>query len=278
MGLIIRGNDIEAFRFSGNPISGDPPPTVQAFVIQNFLDEPKFKLKPTDGKPRPNTWVRGIVLHTTRGIPGGKDRRPQVIKPGLGPNHKRDEKVALMWSLDKRKAGAHLITDSDASWVQTADLQDFAAYHAGNVNTVTIGIEIYQQGDAVLYEGQLENVVQMVDLLTRIFSIQRQLHWPYKGHAIKRGLNRGLDMVGTYGHRDVSNNRGPGDPGDAIMEMLIDAGYESFDFEENEDKEVWMQRQEQLGLLADGVPGPATVAALLKEGYNHGLWVSRPGD
>jgi len=262
MGLIIRGQELE----------------VPGITIQNFLDEPKFKLKPTDGKPRPNTWVRGVVIHTTRGIPGGKDRRPQVIKPGLGPNHERDEKVALMWSLDDRRAGAHLIVDSDASWVQTADLQDFAAYHAGNVNTVTIGIEIYQQGDAVLYEGQLESVVKMVDFLTKTFSIQRQFHWPYKKHAIKRGLRRGIDMVGVYGHRDCSNNRGPGDPGDAIMEMLGDAGYEAFDFEEDEDKATWEHRQEQLGLLPDGVPGPKTAATLHKKGYTHGLWVGRPGD
>lgn len=262
MGLIIRGSDIKS----------------PGFTIQNFLDEPKFKLKPTDGRKRPNTWIRGIVIHTSRGIPGGRIRTPQIIKSGLGPNHERDEKMALMWSLDKRKAGAQLIVDSDASWVQTADLQEFAAFHAGNVNTVTIGIEMYQQGDAVLYEGQLESVVEMLDFLTKTFSIQRQLHWPYKRHALKRGLRQGLDMVGTYGHRDCSNRRGPGDPGDAIMEMLMDAGYQAFDFEENEDKETWMHRQEQLGLLPDGIPGPATAAALLKEGYKHGLWVSRPGD
>jgi hypothetical protein len=247
-------------------------------TIQSFKDDPQFGLKPNDGKKRPKTWIRGIVIHTTKGIPGGKNKTPQKIKPGIGPDSKRDEKVARMWSLDERNAGAHLIVDSDGSWVCTADLATFAAYHAGNVNSVTIGIEIYQQSDAGIYEIQLKNVCVMCDFLTRHFGIQRQFHRPYKRHAIKRGLQRGRDMVGVYGHRDCSNNRGPGDPGDAIFEWLEDCGYEAFDYEENEDKGVWALRQEQLGLLADGVPGPTTVQALKDAGYKHGLWISRPGD
>jgi hypothetical protein len=262
MGVIISGQEFE----------------VPGCEVQNFKDEPKFGLKPRDGKRRPNTWVRGIVLHTTKGIPGGKDKRPQKIKGGIGPNHERDEKVAIMWSLDDRNAGAHLVVDSDASWVNTCDLQDFAAYHAGNVNTVTIGIEIYQEGDAGLYEGQLKSVLFMLDFLTRHFHIQRQFHYPYKRRAIKRGLNRGLDMVGIYGHRDCSNRRGPGDPGDAIFEVLRDAGYEPFDYDEDEDKETWAHRQEQLGLLDDGIPGMKTVEVLMLENHKHGLWVPRDGD
>jgi hypothetical protein len=256
MGVIIQGKDIE----------------IPNLAIQNYQQEPKFKLKPIDGRKRPHTWVRGIVLHTTKGL------TPQTIKPGLGPNYKRDEKVAQMWSLDSRRAGAHLIVDSDASWVCTCDLQEFAAYHAGNVNSVTIGIEIYQESKGSLYQKQLESVITMVDFLTRHFSIQRQIHWPYHGHAIKRGLQRGIDMVGVYGHRDCSNNRGHGDPGDSIFQMLRHAGYESFDFQLEEDKGTWEERQKNLNLLPDGIPGPRTVTTLKKCGYKHGLWISRPGD
>jgi len=263
VGVIVNGADIT--------VPGVPN-------IQNYIEEPKFALKANDGRPRPNTWVRGIVLHTTKGIPGGRQRIPQKIKSGFGPNYRRDEKVAQMWSMDARNAGAHLVCDSDGSWVCTADLQNFAAYHAGNVNTVTVGIEIYQESDGGLYECQLLEVVKMIDFLTRLFSIQRQIHWPYNRRAIKRGLRRGLDMVGVYGHRDCSNNRGRGDPGDAIMERLIEAGYESFNFDEDEDKKAWTERQESLNLLTDGVPGPKTSRALLENGYRHGLWIPRPGD
>jgi hypothetical protein len=218
------------------------------------------------------------VLHTTRGIPVGDDVN-QFLKLGLGPNHKRDEKIPLMWSFDDRNAGAHLICDSDASWVNTCDLQNTAAYHAGDVNDYTIGIEIYQEPDTTMYEDQLLSVVTMVDVLTRIFSIQRQFHGPYEGQPIQRGLDGGKDMVGIYGHRDCSNNRGFGDPGDHIFKMLGAAGYEQFDFGAGQDLEVWKDRQQELGLTPDGIPGPDTCAALLEAGYDYGLWVQgRPTD
>ena len=85
-------------------------------------------------------------------------------------------------------------------------------------------------------------------------------------------------MVGIYGHRDCSNNRGAGDPGDAIMALLCEHGYESFDFSTNEDRETWMKRQEEIDLLPDGIPGPKTAMTLAQKGYPNGLWISRPGD
>jgi len=259
MALIIRDTEIE----------------VPGIYVRSWKDDPKLKLADEEYKKRPDTWVRGIILHTTKGIPGGRDRRPQDIRPGYGPDTGRDERMAQMWSMDDRKAGAHIVVDHDGSMTCLADLQDHAPYHAGNVNNVTIGIEIYQGSKAELYEGQLQEVVKLVDFLTRTFWIQRQLHWPYGRQALKRGLKRGLDMVGVFGHRDVSNNRGEGDPGNPIMEMLIEAGYESYNFAHNEDKEVWAQRQELLGVLPDGIPGPTTVGTT---GSATGLWVERPGD
>lgn len=263
MALIIRDTEIE----------------VPGLDIRSWHDDPKLKLSGEDYRARPTTRVRGIILHTTKGIPGGKDRRPQDVRPGLGPDTKRDERLARMWSMDDRRAGAHLVVDHDASMTCLADLQEHMTFHAGNVNAVTIGVEIYQGSKAELYQGQLDAVVTLVDFLTKTFSIQRQLHHPYGRQALKRGLKRGIDMVGVFGHRDVSNNRGEGDPGNPIMSLLIDAGYEAFNFAHNEDKEVWASRQETLGLLPDGIPGPRTAAALLtKTGRSHGLWVSRPGD
>jgi len=262
MGLIIDHADIE----------------VAGLSIRNKNDDPKLQLAAGDYRRRPNTWVRGIVLHTTRGIPGGKDRRPQEIRPGMGPDTGRDERLAQMWARDSRKAGVHLAVDHDGSVCCFADLHRDATYHAGNVNNVTIGIEIYQGSDAELYEGQLEVVVKLVDALTRMFGIQRQVPHRYLGRAVERGLRRGIDMVGVYGHRDCSNNRGRGDPGDHIMGMLADAGYETYNYALDEDLMVWEERQRALGVLPDGIAGPATRAALWAEEYAHGLWVSRPGD
>lgn len=262
MALIIRGSEV----------------AVPGLDIRSWHDDPKLKLDGEDYRARPDTWVRAIIIHTTQGIPGGSDRRPQDIRPGLGPNTGRDERMAQMWSTDDRRAGAHIAADHDASICCFADLQEHMPFHAGNVNAVTIGVEMYQDTKGTLYQGQLEAVVTLVDFLTKTFSIQRQLHHPYGRQALKRGLKRGLDMVGVFGHRDVSNNRGEGDPGNPIMQMLIDAGYEAFNFAHDEDKHVWESRQCALGILADGVPGPTTVRALMDAGHKHGLWVDRPGD
>jgi len=262
MALIIRGTEVE----------------VPNLAIRSWHDDPKLKLDGEDYRARPDTWVRGIILHTTMGIPGGRIKTPQDIQPGLGPDTGRDERMAQMWSADDRRAGAHIAVDHDASICCFADLQEHMPFHAGNVNAVTIGIEMYQNSKGRLYQGQLEAVVRLVHFLTKTFSIQRQLHHPYGRQALKRGLRRGTDMVGVFGHRDVSNNRGEGDPGNPIMSLLMDAGYEAFNFAHNEDKDVWATRQENLGLLPDGVPGPKTAGALLTRGRPHGLWVNRPGD
>ena len=251
--------------------------TIPGIEIRSWQNDPLLRLSIDDYRRRPKTALKQIILHTTKGIPGGKIRTPQKILPGLGPDTKRDERLAQMWSMDNRRAGAHLAVDFDGSVACFADIQTDMTFHAGNVNAQSIGIEIYQGSHGELYEGQLEVVVRLADYLTKHFSIQRQLHMPYGRQALKRGLKHGFDMVGVFGHRDVSNRRGAGDPGDRIMEMLIEAGYESFNFAYNEDKDVWKQRQKDLGVLADGVPGEKTVIAL-RPMKKHGLWVNRPGD
>jgi len=92
---------------------------------------PRLKLGEDTGR-RSTTWVRGIVLHTTRGIPGGKDKRQQRIVPGIGPRGEA-VRIARVWASDPRKAGAHLVVDHDGSIVCVADLLLDRAFHAGNL-------------------------------------------------------------------------------------------------------------------------------------------------
>jgi N-acetylmuramoyl-L-alanine amidase len=237
-----------------------------------------------DSRTRSTKWVRGIVLHTTKGIPGGHDKRPQVIRPGLGTDRGDDIKVAKFWSTEARPSGAHLVVDRDGSIVCLADLLLEAAYHAGPVNDVTIGIEIYQGSDAELYDGQLEVVVRLVDWLTRRFGIQRQIPHHYGGHPITRLAAGGRNLVGVYGHRDVTDRRGAGDPGDEIFRRLAAAGYERWDFGAMSDLLAWRERQVALAaeshqaLDIDGIPGRGTRDVLASLGRPHGLWVHRPGD
>ena len=252
---------------------------VPGLKCRHFKEEASFALKEgEDCRPRRTSWIRGITLHTTKGEPDVK-----VVKPGLGPNTRAAQRINKWWGKDGRRAGCHLMADLDASWACLADLTLTTTFHAGAVNDNTIGIEIYQDEGGVLYEGQLESVVKMVDFLTRTLGIQRQVHYPYAG-PITRFRNGGDDCIGIHSHRDVTSTRGRGDPGDAIFEKLILAGYEPWDYDAEEDLSAWKIRQTQLndehaaGLKVDGVAGPGTTKALKKIGKPHGMWVTRPGD
>jgi hypothetical protein len=253
---------------------------VPGLACSSWLDDPTLRLKAgEDCRRRFTRWIRGIVLHTTKGIPGGRDQRAQEIRPGLGAPVGAGLRTARFWSGDGRNAGAHLVVDFDGSVACLADLQTEAAYHAGEVNEVTIGIEIYQGGAAELYAGQLDVVVALLDWLTARFGIQRQMPLAGKRDLVRRIAVGAKDVVGIYGHRHVTTNRGPGDPGDAVFERLARAGYEAFDFDEGEDLARWKRRQEELGLdpeHCDGIPGPGTTALLRAAGHPHGLVVARP--
>jgi hypothetical protein len=254
---------------------------VPGLRVASWFDDPRLRLRvgqpraANDGRPRQTRWIRSIVLHTTKGIPGGKDLRPQVIRPGRGPAGMHAEDVARWWASSELCSGAHLVCDFDGTWVCLADLATECAYHATTINDVSIGIEICQGAQAELYDGQLDAVVTMVDFLTARFGIQRQIPDAYTG-PIPRLERGGADCVGVFGHRDQTGNRGRGDPGDAIMARLAAAGYERFDFRAGADQVAWRQRQQQLGppVVVDGVPGPATVTALAQAGYPHGLWTA----
>ncbi len=259
---------------------------VPGISIRNFRDDQKLALRigrpdgMNDGGVR-TLPVTLVVIHTTKGIPGGTDKREQVIKPGLGPNTSAEDKTALYWSTDPTPSGAHIVVDHDGSAACLADLKTTCAYHAGQfeVNLRSIGIEMFQGSNAELYEGQLDAVRKIVDVITAIFGIQRQIPDRYRINTPIPRLQKsgGKDLFGVVGHRDISDQRGKGDPGDAIMDVLASHGYERFDFFADQDKEIWKTRQKQIGLSSiDGIPGPQTNAALKNKGYEYGLWVLPP--
>lgn len=273
-GLIIGGKEVE----------------VPGVAVRNFKDEPKLALRvkhpngANDGESPRKYPVTLVVLHTTKGIPGGRDKRPQVLKPGMGPDTRAEDRTATYWSTDPQHSGAHIVIDHDGSVGCLADLKDVCAYHAGDhgVNHRSVGIEIYQGSGAELYEEQLRVVVKVVNVLTEQFGIQRQIPASYKNKPVPRLDDGGKDFIGVVGHRDVSNNRGFGDPGDFIFSFLQEAGYERFDLFSNEDLAVWKERQKEISaksglqLTLDGIPGPSTRAALRQLGYQSGLWALPP--
>lgn len=262
-GLIIRGVSV--------PIPGQR--------VINWTDEPRIRLDRRDGRLRRTPWVRQIILHTTKGIPGGTDKRPQLIMPGRGKPADAGVRVAECWSRDPKQSGAHIVVDHDGTIYCLADIVREVTYHATVVNEWSVGIEIYQGAQAEMFEYQLGSALcDLCDVLTVALGIQRQIPHAYKGGPLRRLEEGGRDVVGIFGHRDVTSNRGLGDPGDAAFEALARRKYERLDFATMRDVVVWQERQQTIGLRPDGVPGPSTVAALAARGYTGGLWALPPAE
>lgn len=259
---------------------------------ESYLSLPHVGLtNRNDWRPRAaGTWVRGLVFHTRMGL-------PVKVRPGDGPNLGWDTVVGERFGADDRDASCHVAIDADGSYACLADLQAVVAYHAGQVNDVTVGVEMYQAADGGVWESTLRAAVDIADVITRAFAIQRQ--YPRERSICRRfaspsigmstptrlaymqGGARGRDFCGVYGHRNVTRNRGPGDPGDELFELLKEAGYESYLVDQGDDLDVWAERQKRLGLSeeeCDGIVGRRT-SGLVRQSRNPcGVWVVRPGD
>lgn len=259
MGIISSGQDIET-----------------PFSVVNFQDNSECMLgKNSYRKRKRDEKVCAIVVHSTAGIPGGKDLREQTVKDGAGPCKDAGPFYAKMWNADKtRKAGAHFVIDWNGQIYQLCDLVDDAAFHAGLANGHSVGVEVRQdRNSAGFFEAQIESNTQLVIWLTAFLGIQRQIQTlPFSGY-LERLSGKLENQYIVAGHRDLTSNRGAGDPGDYLMQALADSGFEQFDFGSGEDSDVWKTRQIDLGIMSDGIPGPATVRALEAAGYANGLWV-----
>lgn len=272
-GLIINGKEIQ----------------VPGLKIINWKDDPQIRLRiGNDGRPRNTRWVRCIVPHITGGPVGGDYRTNpwKYVQPGRHSGDVMANKVIRYWTSSNNSGGAHLIVDWDCDILCTADLLTEVSYHATTVNEVSIGIEMVRgRTDGLMYTDQLDTCVALIDTLTRIFGIQRQIQRPYRKYNPPPRISAGAkDVVGVFGHRDQTTGRGPEDPGEPIMELLMAAGYESVDYYHDEDLNIWKLRQREMQLRGhysgaiDGIAGPGTTKALKLDGMPQGLWTPRPGD
>lgn len=260
MGMIADGKEVE---FPG-------------VVSKNFVrDDPSMELLREDWGLRKTRWIRSVMLHTTMG-------NPPVLQPGSGPpGGARD--TLHGWRTDERHAGSHIVVDFDGTAWCVADLTRARAYDATTINDVSVGIELCQvHRTSGIYEAQLDALVLLCDGLTKLFEIQRQFHWPYLKRPVKRLADGGVDCVGLFGHRDQSDRRGFGDPGDLPFAWLEKAGYQPLNYDLDEDLALGKSRQRMLNALGehvteDGVVGPATCAAKVRHS-GRPLWVVRPND
>lgn len=262
----------------------------------NWRTHPKQCPQTTDGNPR-SKFVRAIMVHTVHGTAGNTPVHMDIPADDPDPSDE-DLKYARYQANTTREVSWHFTVDIDGSIAQSADPARLTCWHGNQTNPFTIGIEMVQKGKA-LTDVQLKSFVALIDLLTRApapnMAIQRQIAYANGQH--QRGiLSRTLtengssaSMVGIYGHRNVGyrskddgkikSYRGAGDPGDAPFEALRLAGYEVFDYEAKTDQQAWRERQKQLGLPADGLPGPEVRKAIRAQRNSPaGLWVTRPGD
>jgi len=268
---------------------------VPGFAGASFREDPKLGLalaRSEDCKLRaPDAWVRQIVLHTRMGL-------PVVVRQGKGPNLGWDLVLARRFAADDRQASCHVAIDADGSYCCLADLKLVQAYHAEHLNASSVGIELYQGTDGSVSESTMDAAVAIVDVITRIMGIQRQ--YPLEHVLCRRlaratpgpssktrlayvkGGGRGLDFVGVVGHRNITKNRGEGDPGTPVFERLRAAGYEGYKIDDSDDLDVWSERQAAFGMEPEecsGVPDRKTRERLsMSTGRMSGLWIVRPGD
>lgn len=253
-------------------------PLVTPFKSVNWRDNPAlrpanedygWRAKRADGSVRQ---FEMVTLHSTSGI------WPQEIRTGLGPSTQRPINIVSSWRRDGRQAAAHLIVDFDGTVYQTADLLLEVTWHAQGMNRRSVGIECVQDPTGGgMYVGQLEREADVCDWLAtlpiNISLVQRQIPDGFHGAEPRFNIPNtdNTDWYGFVGHR-VRPERGRGDPGDEIFEILADRGYEKFNIRSNQDINTWKARQVGLGLKADGLPGLDTRKALFAAGKKDGLW------
>jgi len=240
------------------------------FFVVNYKDRPKVAIHwPEDMRRRVTKWIRNMVWHNTRNI-------ATKLMPGIGKDTKLEDRIAEWWSLSKEQVGAHGCVDWDTTVGQHADLLLYAAFHAGSINEVSTGWELFENNSGHIYEAQIEMAVRLTDFITMFFGIQRQIPTPeYYNKVISRAERGGKDLVGVFGHCNQYAGK-PNDPGVHIFQALKKAGYREFDFEHGEDIAWWKSWQEKCPAYPgkpDGIPGPMTVDALQARGYEGGIWL-----
>lgn len=244
-------------------------PGLDPAEILNYIVQPEIAIKlGEDMRLRKTRWVRNIIVHNT------KNRKTKVAA-GKGPETKLEERIARWWSIDGNNAGAHLCVDWDGTVGCHCDLLKHAAYHAGRINDTSIGIELYEDSKGKVYEYQLEVAVKLINFLTQMFQIQRQMPPLDDNGELTRAASGGKNLVGVFGHCHAYAGKA-NDPGVHIFEYLDKAGYETMYFQTRADKGIWAQRQKDIGFdpgSCDGIPGPMTVDALQLVGKPYGLWV-----
>lgn len=254
---------------------------VKGLKSTSWIEDPK-NIKYINDKNDRQKQIKSIVAHTHKGING-------VLETGFGPNTDLDVKLAKYQIDTERQVSWDYTIDMNGDLLVQNDPLVHYSWQAGHFNSFSLGFEMIQKDNGNLFEGQIEKAVLLIDFLTLKLGIQRQIPWnslknePCRGtinRLIKDG-NAGVDFIGICGHRNITDQRGKGDPGDHLFYALKNAGYMLFDLDKKQDLEFWKQKQKDLGIDkkdCDGIPLKQTVDYIKASGNKTGLLVHRPID
>lgn len=248
------------------------------------------RLDPGDYMARQHT-PSIVCLHSTGG------NWPQdVIEDARPGGHARE--VLEMWSGADHRGGerehsaASLVVDFDGVVYSASDIVRTAAYHARAINGRAAGIEMCTFHDGSITRATLHATALITAALTYsgmpgsgLLAIPAQMpRGPYGNAPLRRlevaGVGTdGAGLPGVIGHRDQTENRGYGDPGEKIWRELSDLGFEPVSYDDLEDLILGKQRQAALNaldarlgnttrpLVVDGVCGPASLTAMYRLGF-----------
>ena len=182
----------------------------------------------TDGRARTADKISAVVIHTTDGRAGAQ------LRPGSRASVLA-ESLARYQATTARDVSWDFTVDSDGTVVQSNDPGTWYTWHAEHANGYSIGIEMVQQpGSPDLWQAQIDATVRLVTVLCEVFGIPKVTVVDAAGdpeHGIVRDWQeadeggRQLAFNGVAGHRNLTTNKGPGDPGDLPFRALLAAGF-----------------------------------------------------
>jgi hypothetical protein len=169
-----------------------------------------------------------VVVHTVHGKRGGAVAVDAAGAPLVCAVETIDRYARYYAKKASRQASCQLWIGGTGLTLCTVDLASERAWHAGAVNPYSIGIELEQRLDGTLYAATLDALAVLVPWLCDRFDVPRRV--PMRaGRPIVGVVKRYAAWAGVIGHRNLTTNRGPGDPTDTPMLRLFALGFEGAD-------------------------------------------------